>query len=212
MNGCQDIRPQLDELIDGTLDDVTAARVWAHLAGCDTCRAEHTNLVAARARLYELAQDAAPPRDLWPQLAARLATAAPVVRPRTGWQRRTWQLPQVGVLVAAAVVALMVIVPPLQRMQRSSHPLARDLGTLDATYQDVRSDLGRILDAGCEKLPRQTCADVKTSVEVLDETAAAVHAALQDHAASPRETLLLVNNYQLTIDRARGLANRLARI
>jgi anti-sigma factor RsiW len=85
----------LSAYIDGTLEDAERGSVRAHLEGCDTCRAEHAEIVATRAMLRavpamqapraftltpEMARKVRPPslfeRIFVPSNAPRMATAS----------------------------------------------------------------------------------------------------------------------------------------
>lgn len=96
----------LSAFVDGDLGQRKAARVQAHLDGCERCRAARDELLAMKA---DLAREAAhPPEpnahdDGWVRLAARLS-AANLETERS--QRRLWPrlaLVPAGVALAAAI-------------------------------------------------------------------------------------------------------------
>jgi len=64
---------RLHDYVDGLLAGSERAAVEAHLASCAACRDETSRILALRARLAAAPRDIQPPRDLWPELRARLA-------------------------------------------------------------------------------------------------------------------------------------------
>ncbi|HEX5726635.1 MAG TPA: zf-HC2 domain-containing protein, partial [Longimicrobiaceae bacterium] len=64
----------LNDHVDGLLSAAEGRRVEAHLAGCARCRAEEAALHALVGRLGSLPAPAAP-RDLRPEIAARVASS-----------------------------------------------------------------------------------------------------------------------------------------
>jgi anti-sigma factor RsiW len=209
MMRCEQIRAQLEDHLDGRLDAAEAAVLTEHLCRCTGCREAHNGLASLVHAARELPREIAPADDLWPGIAQRLPARR---RPRTRWLREnTRQLSAIGLLAAATIAALILMPdsPPPAPIARSPLPEATDL---DATYRDVRASLASALDARCGKLTVATCAEVKGSLQVLDDSAAELGKALRSGGGRPQETLLLINNYEMTIDRARGLTNRLIRI
>jgi hypothetical protein len=101
---------RLSEYLDGELSRRERAAADRHLAACPECAgvlAELRSLVATAGLL----PDAAPARDLWPGIQARLAprpvgvALAPGVNPLSSWRRRVVvSVPQ----LAAAGLAVMV--------------------------------------------------------------------------------------------------------
>ena len=69
---------ELDDYAGGAAEGGAARdEVEAHVAACAPCRARVERVVDFRARLAALPAAAEPARDLWPELAARLAATAP---------------------------------------------------------------------------------------------------------------------------------------
>ncbi len=115
---------RLSDYLDGELPAAEAESLERHLAGCEACaRAlEELRAVVARARDLEPAE---PPRDLWPEIAARIARAGRSAeageadgaagalslsgarrrRERRAGRRFTLSLPQ----LAAAAIALVAL-------------------------------------------------------------------------------------------------------
>ena len=209
MTHCDQILAKLEDHLDGRLDAQVAAAVADHLCHCAGCREAHNELASLTAAARALPREIAAADDLWPGIARRLPDRN---RLRTRWRREySRPLSSFGLLAAAAVAALVLLPgsPPPTPVVVGPIPEA---GVLDATYRDVRASLTRALDARCRDLPGTTCAEMQGSRKVLDDSAAALGKALRGGGGHPQETLLLINNYEMTIDRARGLTNRLTRI
>ena len=127
---------ELEALVAETLDDETAARVRAHVAGCASCQAE-LKWLAAEAELMtrRRAQQAELSPALWRNIAERIAPtsasaderpAAPLAAPtpvraarRWGWGARV----AYGSLLAAAAAAVVFASWPGQ-----IHVVPNDLG------------------------------------------------------------------------------------
>lgn len=207
MMNCEQIRGKLEDHLDGRLEARVAAGVADHLSRCAECREMHNGLAALAVAARSLPREIAPARDLWPAVALRLPSRRDL---RARWVRENARpLSTVGLLAAAAVVALILLPASPPPIDDGS---VAEAGVLDANYREVRAGLTRALDASCPELSVAACAAVKGSLQVLDDSAAALGEALRNGGGHPHETLLLINNYEMTIDRARGLTNRLTRI
>lgn len=77
--------------LDGELPPLERRRAESHLAGCDLCRDELTDMMFVRARLRAL-----PMLELPPELASRAPAAAPIYR-------------RAKVLVSAAAAAVAMV-------------------------------------------------------------------------------------------------------
>ena len=75
---------RLDDYVDGTLSEAEFQEVELHLAGCADCAAEHAFLRELLSEAARLPRGIAPPNDLWPGIAARLAPARASGH-RIGW-------------------------------------------------------------------------------------------------------------------------------
>jgi predicted anti-sigma-YlaC factor YlaD len=91
--------------LDRRLDERAAARLAAHLAGCEGCRAQRAKLARAWDRLGGLAAGPAPAED-WAIISARIAERTE----RRPWLR--WPLPvrrAVGGLAVAGLASLGIL-------------------------------------------------------------------------------------------------------
>jgi Putative zinc-finger len=115
-------REQLSDFVDGTLDPERHREVTAHVATCAACADVVADLrVLAAAATAWGAADHTPARDLWPGIAARLAStdhavadiSAPApahsdhprsARPPVPWYRRRWEVGVPDLALAATVL------------------------------------------------------------------------------------------------------------
>ncbi len=198
---------RLSEYADGEVDAAERAAVEAHLAGCAECRMALDELRAVVARAGVLT-DPAPPRDLWPGIAAQISAPAdrhPRISPfrrALSARRFSFTLPQ----LAAAGIALMVLSGGLVWMARSGDPRAdfdpisahleapegdapavRPANFADEHYNEAIADLEQTLEAGRKALDPET-------IRVLEENLAAIDRAIDQSrralAADPANVYL----------------------
>jgi anti-sigma factor RsiW len=96
----------LTALLDGALPAAGRAEVEAHLAGCDTCRAEKVALSRAMAALAAVPSPAPPRPGFEQRFYARLAREAPPRRTllsRLAAHPLRWLVPATGLAAALAV-------------------------------------------------------------------------------------------------------------
>src|SRR5206468_1628099 len=159
---------RLSEYLDGELSPPERAAVDAHLTQCADCRSTLEDLrgVVSEASLL---RDVRPTRELWSEIAARIAPdGRPGVRVspfrRAITSRLSFTLPQ----LAAAGIALMVLSGGLVWMARSGDPRAdfepinaqsrpmtptiAPVNFADPHYDEAVADLERTLEEGRTKL------------------------------------------------------------
>jgi len=73
---CEDAQPLLAHLAAGALDEPLRAELERHIRQCGKCRREYRALLRV-GELLERATPLAPPRDLWPEVAAQLTPHRP---------------------------------------------------------------------------------------------------------------------------------------
>jgi len=189
---------RLSDYADGELDAAERAAVEAHLARSSSRAVRHG---------AQALSDPAPPRDIWPGIAAQIA--APTAHPRVSPFRRalsarrfSFTLPQ----LAAAAVALMVLSGGLVWMARSGDPRAdfdpvsahleapeenapavRPANFADEHYDEAVADLQKTLESGRQALDAET-------IRVLEENLAAIDRAIDQSrralAADPANVYL----------------------
>jgi hypothetical protein len=173
---------RLSDYLDHEIDQAERASIDRHLAGCANCRTTLEELRAVIARASSL-DDAAPARDLWSGVAARIAGgrthASRVVlfRRAIAARRFTFNVPQ----LAAAGLALMVLSGGLVWMARSGDPRAdfqpmsaqevpavAPANFADAHYEDAIADLQRTLQAGRTTLDPETIRALDDNLAIID--------------------------------------------
>lgn len=184
---------RLSEYLDGALPESEQAAVESHLRTCADCTAVLADLrrVVRRARLL---RGQAPPRDLWPGIASRIAATrvqggGPVDLSSRRKDRRRWTftLPQ----LAAAGIALMTVsggavwllrnpeqpVTPVPAMSVSpdQSPALTVALRPDASesYAAAVADLEQVLAEGRGRLD-------STTVKVIEQNLAAIDRAIDD--------------------------------
>lgn len=206
----------LSDYLDDDLAPPARASVNAHLAECEQCRVVVADLVALRrtATAWRDAE-AAPPADLWPGIAARLAgprelaaAGAPPAAtpgPRIAWYRRRWSvgLPELALaatLIAALGGALLwpraVVTPPAAN---AAAPIIAEaeafdgggqvtpVNFADAQYDAAVVDLERVLREQRDRLDPRTVVVLERNLRVIDD---AIRDAREALATDPANTLL----------------------
>ena len=97
---CQDVDQQLDAYLDGTIAAGERVAIDAHLDQCAACRDALDAMRRILAESHTLPREILPARDLWLDLAPRLASRA---KPPAAW--RSWPRSPAG-LAAAAVLLI----------------------------------------------------------------------------------------------------------
>jgi hypothetical protein len=104
----------LSSHLDGDGEPLERGRVAAHLEACPECRELASELRRLTDRLAAH-PDRPPPRDLWPDLAARIRAEQPrPAGPRAAWWRAwrarpLWLAPAAGLLVLVLAVGLRLV-------------------------------------------------------------------------------------------------------
>lgn len=174
---------RLSEYLDGELSAPEQAAIDAHLVHCGGCRETLEQLRGVVLEATSLG-DAAPSRDLWTGVAARITPGSQLrgfVSPfrRAISSRLSFTLPQ----LAAAGLALMVLSGGLVWMARSGDPRA-DFPPIsahvadgpavpppnfaDPTYDDAIADLERTFEAGRTELDAETVRVVEENLGTID--------------------------------------------
>lgn len=84
---CETIDANLDDWLDGLLDEARAQAFEAHLGECAACAARAERARTLLAAAHRLPPEIPPSRDLWPGIAARLEAPAAPRRRQPAWFR-----------------------------------------------------------------------------------------------------------------------------
>lgn len=115
---CQEAENRLDDYMDGILPASEKQEVEKHLESCLACREELLRLRNLRAETAALPKEIKPARDLWPEIAGRIASTKQATSPSF------FGLPlsqTVGTLAVAAAV-ILVAVGIFWKIRQSSKP------------------------------------------------------------------------------------------
>ncbi len=206
-----EIQERLDEFLDGMLLREEARLVETHLASCEMCRREKEALAELLARAGELPREIAPPRDLWPQIEARLdqrriplpglelrpsdAPVAPIEEPQVislearraarSPRRATWRAWGVRAAAALALIVLSSTITAVLMRQESQEPQL-------ATQEPVRAQPGVTALVAFEPTEAEYIRTADDLAAVLDS---------RRHLLAP-ETVRVVEENLRIIDRA----------
>ena len=211
---CPEIQDRLDDYVDGALSEREFQEVELHLHGCAECRKQERALRAILAQAEALPREMAPPRDLWPEVAARLGRRSVLARFPLR-QPAVW-----GSLAAAAVVALAVAsllhtpgggggtaslpsggtrVPVVDQGQ------AANLDPAEQEYQRATGELMSALSKQRETLAPETQKAVDENLRVIDGALKDLRVALQKDPGNQKLNKMLVATHQKKVDMLRYL-------
>jgi hypothetical protein len=172
---------RLSDYLDDELSSSERVSIDAHLKDCDDCR---TTLADLRRVVFQAAnlKDSPPTTDLWPGVAAQIATrtVASNVSPfrRVISARLSFTIPQ----VAAAGLALMLLSGGLVWMARSGDPRAdvppiraqeeepavAPANFADTHYDAAIAELERTLEQGRKSLDPETVRVLEKNLTAID--------------------------------------------
>ena len=182
---CEVMASLVDDFVDGRLDAAARARMDAHLAACQTCRAlaEDLRTIARTAA----ALPAHKPRpEVWTRIAGAMAAApsargvAPAAAFWTGWRVSLAMAAVALVAVAASVIVLRTPVTPALTPQQpapSVHQSAQDtvqdvdehLRIADEHYQQAITQLEKIVAAQQAALDPAVAATLDKNQGIIDK-------------------------------------------
>ncbi len=200
---CEQFDRQLDAFLEGSLAPLPRREMDAHLAGCAACQALTDDLRGVVAAATALPRSIAPPRNLWPDIAARLARQAahPGIR-SISWTR--W-----APLAAAAVLLVTVTAVVTHRLSRGSAPILVEARpalpqltgfAADREYVLAAEDLERVLAEGRDNLSPTTVAVLERNLALIDAAIAEARAALAADPANADLRALLWGAHRQKLD------------
>ncbi len=204
MMHCEDHRPAIDALVDGTLPGAARTELEAHLAACPACSALLEDLLVVR-RAARALPPLEPPARAWERLAAAVGGApAPAAAPPATWRQRF-----AGPLAVAAVLVAAVALTLVARHERSQPapgaapataatspvPAAAtdaDLGSIQDELKQAEThyvnaiDKLEVLARDQRSLDPAVAADLQKNLLIIDRAIGESRAALQAQPASER--------------------------
>jgi predicted anti-sigma-YlaC factor YlaD len=209
---CQELDEQLDDWVDGTLPAGAASEVEGHLRSCPLCRERERRLRQVLAHAAALPHSLAPPRDLWPGIARRVA------RERS-WSRAAARWSPVALAAAATVVvglgAVLWSGPSPSRVRTVQIPapspettlvagtvLVSDpvLAAAERDYEAAANALLEALQQRRARLQPEALAAVQANLEVIDRALAQVRQALVQDPANPELSRMLVSTHRKKVE------------
>ena len=218
---CEQAQDRLDEYVDGTLPQAELHEVELHLASCPSCTAEERALRRLLARVAALPAEVSPQRDLWPEIANRIAEARPRplgrpmsdARPVVRSFPRAWWTPSAGLAAAAAVVVALgatlggVWTPPAGDGTPGTGTVQEAAWTTDPTLLKAEQDYVRAttqlmaaLEARRAELPPGTVAAVEKDMTTIDVALGQVRSALRQDPGNAQLSHMLAATHQKKLD------------
>ena len=197
---------KLSDYLDGELNTSDSEALEAHLLECAECGHTLQQLRAVVARAGAVV-DREPPRDLWPEIAARLAapqlellTADAASRSK---RRVSFSIPQ----LAAASVAIMLMsagtmymlvrgddtanVAAISQPAAQSQPTASNVRSVTRSYDDAVQELEGVLERNRGQLDTATVRVLEQNLAIIDRAITEARAALGQEPANPYLTRYL---------------------
>ena len=213
MTKCEDVRPRLSELLDGSLGAAEQAVARVHVAECAACRGVYADLERVRTAARELGP-VAPPAHVWLEVAGRvrLETDAVSKPAPTATDTRRARLQWLGIAAALVVATMTAYVmrgtsqppptaaPPPSATTAAGNP--REIGSVEAVAEEMRLALQHYENAisGLEAITKESngvmdptvAATVQRNLTVINQAISESRAALIDDPTSgpARESLV----------------------
>jgi hypothetical protein len=223
---------QLSAYLDGELDDLSRARLEAHLPGCGECAAVLADLraIVAAAPHYRGRQ---PGRDLWPDIESRLGeaevvsitAAGPRAVPSSSLRFSLRQLIAASLVMAAVggvsawlalrgqgerAVAMSPAAGPTASPADYAAPDVNNAAYADARYDAAVHDLEQVIQAGRGRLDSATVRTVEESLGRIDQAITQARAAIQRDPANVYLSRQITANMRRKINLLRAAANAIA--
>jgi anti-sigma factor RsiW len=194
---CRDVDERIDDYVDGTLSEGEFQELDLHLATCAVCRAAEQRLRRLLAQAAALPRETAPARDLWPQIAQRLAS--PV------FGRRWIGLAAAAVFAVSTATFLLFRSGPAPALRPAAIPAAAPaeppaLAAAEEDYARASAALLATLQQRRASLPAGTIADLEKNMQVIDHSLGEVREALRRDPGNPRLTHMLASTHQRKLD------------
>jgi anti-sigma factor RsiW len=200
---CDDIRDRIDDYVGGRLSDAARAAMAAHLAGCPECTADLAAAEALAGPVAAATRSIAPPRDLWPAVAARIAPRRRSHRP--------------AVFAAAAIILMAISSAATALLLRDDGPEPVAIGApippaaLEAEYVRRAGVLARLVEQDRAMLAPATVATLERNLEVIDRAIEESRAALAADPASRELEMLLRATHEQKVELLERVTRLVAR-
>jgi len=207
---CERLLSKLDDLIDGTLDEVEATAAGSHLKSCPSCRSELESVRELLTATRSLPRSTEPEHDLWSGIAEKIEQRRVVRggfdRPRAFSSRSVWLA-----AAAAAVLVMSVTTAYMVGLERGRPQIAeapQQHGSyMQAAYGDLATDLEiardqlrASLDQRQDELSPETWSVVMDNLVVIDDAIERIETAMTDNPDDGRLNRQLTVAYRRQID------------
>ena len=206
---CERLLSKLDELIDGTLDEVEATSAESHLESCPSCRSELESVRELLTATRSLPRSTEPEHDLWPGIAEdieqRRVVRGGFDRPRASSSRSLWLAAAAAVLVTSVTIAYMAGLergrPQIaEAPQQYSSYMQAAYGDLATDLEIARDQLRANLDQRQDELSPETWSVVMDNLVVIDDAIERIETAMADNPDDGRLNRQLTVAYRRQID------------
>lgn len=226
---------ELQDFLEGLLDQEMEEKVREHLASCEHCRQELEGLSELREMLGGLPVEADPARDLWPQVEWRIGgtkagepgvesaspdaeTPDPILSVASSGAGRRISVPAWQLL--AASIALMVIsgatvwtllgrspgvIAPVGPVPESPAHMV-NIQEAYGGYEEAVADLETVLERGREVLDPETVRVLEENLRTIDLAIQDAQYALMNDPASTVLQRFLAENLRKKVDLLRRAA------
>lgn len=194
---CFELFEKLDHYHAGTLSQAETEAVEQHLLGCDACAADFRFQRSLRTRTASLAENIAPPHELWPGIRDRIRGEVPAERgSRSGHRPR---------LLIAAAIALMALSSGLTALLTRGGTLqpaagSRDFRATEVGYRQAADELEQTLQAHRKQLGESAFRVIEQNLRIIDQAISESQAALASDPRNQRVAELLWASYEKKID------------
>ncbi|MCA1798923.1 MAG: zf-HC2 domain-containing protein [Xanthomonadaceae bacterium] len=193
---CEQVQFRIDEIVDGEMPPAAQAELRTHLVGCSACDAEVRAAFDLRARLAALPNRVAPARDLWPEIATRIATRNGVVR-QSNRAPLAIAAAAAGIAIAA-LVALLVTDPtePLPTRVAGDDAPASVVVAIDPGLRLAGQAMLDSAETGGGDLSPEAIAIVRENLELIDSALREIALALEMEPDNPQLQRQLLDTYR----------------
>lgn len=194
---CYELFEKLERYHAGLLSQAEAEAVEQHLLGCDACAADFRFQRSLRTRTAGLAENIAPPHELWPGIRDRIRGDTPAET-----APRFWHRPRVLIAAAITLMALSSGLTALLTRSGTLQPRA-DSGDFQATevgYRQAADELERTLQAHRKQLGEPAFKVIEQNLQIIDQAISESQTALASDPRNTRVAELLWASYEKKID------------
>lgn len=223
---CLQALQNVDDLVDGLLDDPGRAGTEAHLAACASCAEEARKVRSLLQRASRLPESIEPYSDLWDRIAFRLdrhrtPVSLPAVAERPRPTRRSWLRPSLAaasvLLVAGTALAMMLMMgrraeqpdlagtpPAVPVVPAAASPapatLPAGLAAAEVAFYDARQKLRAELYSRRESLSPATLHAVNENLRIIEDAITQIQAALAADPGNRELKRLLIASRHREVD------------